>query len=771
MKCDRYEILHKVVRIANRTFADFPRSCKGILRYLCRALPLDEAVFFHLSPCDGRFSRQISSSGPQLFRPCSPPLLIDDLTQFRRPLQHRGDWFLPVLHGPRLCGMLRLSPASEIRDEHLAILRIVAEELSTLAQHEAMRQEQKRHLAELTLLSQVGRELNQAPRLVDLLRITVRSLLHHSGAAAVILRPLYGGALLGHASAGIRDEFLPHRPLFLALEEEHSSRLLKGGAPVEAVFFPTAQAVADSTLPFPPHMSVVPLLFDSEAVGTLTLFGDAAQEEVLLCGDEECRRFLGTLGGQIAHSLERIVSREKLEGLSIENDRKLQETALLYRISRAMHSTLRLNELMHLILSAAVVPGGGGFDRAMLFMLNERTDSLQGMLCVTGDTASLIIPPERGDEAWERPVVTEEAQEAQRRDARCRILLKQRLPMQDENPLARAARLGEVVFCSHPHAESPQAAMLAEALGMGPYACAPLLGRERPYGVLVVDNPHSRESIGPSRRRFLELFANQAGAAMENSMLVHRLETAHQELRDAQDRLIQGEKMAILGEMAASVVHELRNPLIPIGGFAERLSRILPEGGLENEYATIIAREARRMEEMLTNILGFSRKQMLCFSDCRMDRVLEDALALEIEAIEAASIRLKWEVPSSLPAVKCDEEKLRQVLINLLTNARQAMSTGGTLTVRAGRCYLRGEDAVAVEIEDTGGGISAEILHNIFNPFFTTKEKGTGLGLAISRRIIEQHGGEIEVRNREEGVVFTLRLPVSPLAERRERER
>jgi two-component system, NtrC family, sensor histidine kinase HydH len=764
MKCDRYEILHKVVRIANRTFADFPRSSKSILRFLCRALPLQEAVFLQYSPRNRRFFRKISASGPELFRPCSSACTLEMEVLHSRHAQHRERaWFIPVTLGRQCLGILKFTPPLDdpLSEDNLKVLQIVAEKISTLLKYEQARGEEKRHLTRLTLLSHLGREMNQATRLNDLLLTSARTVLHQSAAAAVILRPLYGGALLGHSTAEIRDEFLSYRPQLLALEEEQSTRLLKGvGLPEPLFLHPGGKASGDAP-PFPPNMAVVPLLFDNEPMGTLTLFGDGAQEDVLLIDDDDCRSFLSDIGVQIAHSLERIISRERLEGLSIENDRKLQETSLLYRISRAMHSTLRLNELIHLILSAAVVPGGGGFDRAMLFMINERTNTLQGMLCVTRETASLVIPPERGDEAWERPVVSDESQDAQRKDPWCRILLKQRLPLADENPLARAARLGEVVFSSHPRGESPAALALAEALEMGPYACAPLLGRERPYGVLVVDNPRTRENIGPSRRRFLELFANQAGGAMENSMLVHRLETAHQELRDAQDRLVQGEKMAILGEMAASVVHELRNPLIPIGGFADRLSRILPEGGRESEYATIIAREALRMEEMLTNILTFSKKQMLCFSECRMEVVLEEALALEAEAIGLASIRLKWEVFSSLPPVKCDEKKLRQVLINLLTNARQAMTRGGTLTVRAYRCFLRGEEAVAVEIEDTGGGISAEILHNIFNPFFTTKEKGTGLGLAISRRIIEQHGGEIEVRNREEGVVFTLRLPVS----------
>ena len=109
-----------------------------------------------------------------------------------------------------------------------------------------------------------------------------------------------------------------------------------------------------------------------------------------------------------------------------------------------------------------------------------------------------------------------------------------------------------------------------------------------------------------------------------------------------------------------------------------------------------------------------------------------------------------------------DCRQLRQVVLNLLANARQAMPKGGTLYLRAGRCTLRGEEAVFIQVEDTGGGIPAEILRNIFNPFFSTHPKGTGLGLSISHRIVEQHQGEIEVVNGERGALFTVRLPLKP---------
>ncbi|MEJ2698859.1 MAG: ATP-binding protein, partial [Desulfuromonadales bacterium] len=402
-----------------------------------------------------------------------------------------------------------------------------------------------------------------------------------------------------------------------------------------------------------------------------------------------------------------------------------------------------------------------GFGQAILFMVNERSAILQGMLGVTRETAAEVLPLDEDPMAWEHPLINEKSKEAQRQSLFCRRVMKQRLPLDPgANALARAAHEGRVVFVPTPAAEPSSGVALAEELHLTPYACAPLMGRERPLAVLLVSNPESMEEITADRLRFLDLFASQAGAAMENSMLLHRLETAHMDLRETQERLIHGEKMAVLGEMAASVTHELRNPLVSIGGFAKRLAKIASTETKEHEYASIIAREVRRMEEMLSSILAFSKKHLLSLTECRVPDIIEEALYLEADILDREAIGLVRDIDPELPAIKGDEQKLRQVVVNLIANARQAMVGGGTLTVRAYRTTLRGDEAVAVEVEDTGGGIPPEVMRNIFNPFFTTKGKGTGLGLSISHRIIEHHHGEIEVENRERGAAFILRLPV-----------
>lgn len=438
------------------------------------------------------------------------------------------------------------------------------------------------------------------------------------------------------------------------------------------------------------------------------------------------------------------------------------EFSALYRSSQLLHSTLRLDALTHLILSMAASSDGGDFRRAMLFTVNVRTGVLQGMLGVDQASAALVLPRDIMTESWGEPRLDAVACTAQRESGVNQTVVRQRLPLTaDDNALAQACLERRLILVEHPGAESAGGRRFAGELTLGAYACAPLSGREEPFGVLVVDLEKVDQAT-PERLRFLELFARQATAALENARLLHRLEGAHRELREVQEQLIQGEKLAVLGEMAAQVAHELRNPLVSVGGFAQRLAKLDLGNERATEYAAIIAREVRRLEEMLGNILAFSKKQLVCFEACDLNFLVAEALELEAEVRQSAGISLVLDVVAPLPAMIGDCRQLRQVLLNLLSNARQAMPKGGVLTLRADYCTLRGEEGVALEVEDTGGGIPSEIMRNIFNPFFSTHPKGTGLGLSISHRIVEQHHGEIEVLNGPAGARFIVRLPLRP---------
>lgn len=441
------------------------------------------------------------------------------------------------------------------------------------------------------------------------------------------------------------------------------------------------------------------------------------------------------------------------------DERQLQELALLNRLSRALHGTLEIDKQMQLLLSGLALPQGG-FERAMLFMVNERSGTLQGMLGVTRDAALDLFPD--GEQQEIAPIDRALEGRKDRHDF-SQLVRQQRLPLDpDHNALARAALRRRIFFVNDSQEKSSHVADIARELGLTSYACLPIFARDRTRAVILVDNPLTGRTPGRQQRRFLELFAKQAGQALETALLVQRLENAHNELRETQEELIQGEKLATIGEMAASVAHELKNPLVVVGGFAQRLMRITEEESQARQYSAIIVREVGRLEEMLANILAFSRKSVACLSLCDPSHIVYDALALGQGNANREGVVYEVSVEENLPQMQGDEQKIRQVLVNLLNNARQTLDGKGTITFRARRGMLRGDEAVVFEVADTGGGISSSVIRNIFNPFFTTRDKGTGLGLSIAQRIVEQHHGHIEVQNSEQGARFRVSIPLHP---------
>ncbi|NIQ96478.1 MAG: GAF domain-containing protein [Desulfuromonadales bacterium] len=492
---------------------------------------------------------------------------------------------------------------------------------------------------------------------------------------------------------------------------------------------------------------VVPLTKGRRRPAVLVLKGCPAS-----LADE--RDFLDSLSCLLVSLLDRLGAAAEASG----SNRQLEELALLNMLSRALHGTLQIDVQMHVLLSGLVLPEGG-FERAMLFMVNERSGILQGMLGVTRDTARRIFPPGTAEAfAIDRSVVEE-----QDRHSFSQLVRQQRLPLDPkQNALSRAALRRRITLVNEPAAEPPQFADMAKELGLQACACLPLYARDHTRAVIVADNPHGGSRPRRQQQRFLELFAKQAGQALENSLLVQRLEHAHEELQATQEELIQGEKLAAIGEMAASVAHELKNPLVVVGGFAKRLMRTTAGDSKASQYAGTIAREVDRLEEMLANILAFSRKSIVCLALCDPAEIIDDALVLGRGGPNQEGIAYEVVVEKGLPQIQGDEQKLRQVLVNLLVNARQSLNGEGRVTLRARRGMLRGEDAVVFEVDDTGGGIPSSIMRNIFNPFFTTREEGTGLGLPIAQRIVEQHYGHIDVQNSEQGASFRIALPVRP---------
>ncbi|MEI7816423.1 MAG: ATP-binding protein [Desulfuromonadales bacterium] len=446
---------------------------------------------------------------------------------------------------------------------------------------------------------------------------------------------------------------------------------------------------------------------------------------------------------------------------SIETDNRLAELTLLYQFSNTMLSTIRLNKLTHLILTAITMPSSNLFERAVLFLRNEKTNVLQGMLSVTrlkSDDLQIVGGQDVLGSRWD---ISDETISRQRSEEFCMLVRLTRIEIDKGCPLINKIVYGrspgrsddtECHQCTSCHFIRP--------LCNGIFAAVPLVARETTIGMIVVDNPDSACEISGSALHFLQLFGNQAGMAIENSMLYNRIEDAHLNLKDAQERLLHGERLAAIGEMVASLAHELKNPLIVIGGFAGRLIKSLSSSTREYNYAETIFSEVSRLEKMLAEILAFSRKPTICFTACDLEDIVQDCLSCCTTTFEDHNIKVLLSADDRPWVVMGDSHQLKQVFLNLILNACDVMPEGGRLTLTLKK-VLKDKKTVTVTCVDTGGGIAKEILPKIFNPFFTTKHHGTGLGLAIVNRIILNHLGSIEVCNTGSGAAFTLTMPLA----------
>jgi two-component system, NtrC family, sensor histidine kinase HydH len=288
----------------------------------------------------------------------------------------------------------------------------------------------------------------------------------------------------------------------------------------------------------------------------------------------------------------------------------------------------------------------------------------------------------------------------------------------------------------------------------------PLAASDRVVGFLACWDERVAEAFASNEIAALVEVADRAALVIENSKL-------YQQMKE-RDRL------AALGEMAAGLAHEIRNPLAAIQGAIQLLmpgpggtARPATHSG-DGEFLAIIADEVRRLNGVVTQFLDYSRPARPALEPGDVNEVLERTLKL-LEAQIPAAVRLTVELAPELPHVACDPEALRQVFLNLVLNAVQAMPGGGELRIatRLARDEValwrdtpRRSDLVEVRFRDSGPGIPEDARDHIFVPFYTTKEKGTGLGLAICQRIVKAHGGTIGVRSRAgEGAEFVIALP------------
>ncbi len=237
-----------------------------------------------------------------------------------------------------------------------------------------------------------------------------------------------------------------------------------------------------------------------------------------------------------------------------------------------------------------------------------------------------------------------------------------------------------------------------------------------------------------------------------------KVELSMENLVKAQEKLVQSERFAAIGEAAAHLSHEIKNPLMLMAGFARQVNRALPVDSPEKKKLDIIAGEAQRLEKMLNEVRDFTRPHVPKKELFDISKIINDTRNLLSTELDSGKIICRLKLSPDLPLVLIDQSQIKQVLLNLMKNALEAMPEGGSLTVSSWVDNSR----VWISVQDTGEGISEDKIKNVFSPFFTTKDKGTGLGLAVCFRIVQDHGGEVFVESKEgQGSTFSFFLPVS----------
>lgn len=678
--------------------------------------------------------------------------------------QFRSILSVPIIDRGQCLGVLNIQTRKthQYTDDEITLFTTIANDLAGIIRNAQLYLNARQRAQKLTVIYDIGNALTSTLDLSTLLKLIARNSVEVLGARACVLRILEGetGILRVRASFGLELE--KSDQMDLRLGEGVAGRVALEGKPllVEDVSAMEEPFTAFSFVA-PASLLCAPLGFKDQVIGTISVFDkekDPANESYIFT--DEDLQLLSMLASQAAVAIQNAFMYDHIERLAEENRRRVLELSTLYDISYAMRRTVKLTQLYHVILTGATIGDGLGFNRAMLFIVNERTNALEGVMGVGPASASeagaiwsdLV---RSGRTILDFPLL--DSDETALRDSPINRKVREiRVPLEDRTLLLARAVTERKSFnvlsaVEDPHVDSA----LASWIEAKAFAVVPLVARDHAIGLLVVDNLFSGKAIEEENMQFLAMFANQAGLAIENAKMYHNLELANKNLREAQNKLIQAEKMAALGQMAAGIAHEIRNPLVSIGGFARRLAGRVGEESQEKRYAEIIIKEVRRIEKIVQDILTFSKDSAPAMEECSVNDIVEDAVGLYAEDLVESGCRLVKELAPDLPSILVDPQQLMQVLTNIISNAEQAMAGGGELTVRT---FVTDESgAVGVSIDDTGGGIPEDIMSNIFTPFFTTKVAGTGLGLSICHRIIEKHQGKIEVRSEEgQGTRFII---------------
>ena len=291
--------------------------------------------------------------------------------------------------------------------------------------------------------------------------------------------------------------------------------------------------------------------------------------------------------------------------------------------------------------------------------------------------------------------------------------------------------------------------------------CVPIRIGRRMIGVIDVQGSRLA-AFSDDDVYVLSIAAGQLARALENVRTMRDLAASLEQLKQAQAQLVQSGKLAAVGQLAAGVAHEINNPLTTIGGFSEIVLRELPADSVLRNDVQLILREAQRARDVVRRLLDFARQSEPHRNSVDLNELVREVVSLMRSAASVRDVTVEERYAPELPWASVDANQFKQVVLNLLNNAAQAMPKGGTLMISVGSAERETRRGIEITVKDSGVGIPRENLERIFEPFYTTKspDEGTGLGLAVSYRIVREHDGVINVSSEVgKGTTFTVWIP------------
>jgi signal transduction histidine kinase len=290
-----------------------------------------------------------------------------------------------------------------------------------------------------------------------------------------------------------------------------------------------------------------------------------------------------------------------------------------------------------------------------------------------------------------------------------------------------------------------------------PGLIVPLIYQIRLSGLLLISDKISGQEFHRDDMEFLSILGNQISVAIENARLYDAEKKATEQLRAAQQQLVDSERLAALGEMSARVAHEINNPLGIIKNYLLLIKRSAHDNVQGRNYTDVVSQEISRIARIVKELLDSHRPGGMALQQIDVASVINEVLLLMGQQLEKRRVKTVRRFDPNCPQVEASPEHLKQVFLNLIINASDAMPDGGTLEISVETI----EDEVSIRFNDTGPGIPADVIPHIFEPFFTTKEAGggSGLGLSVCYGIVKKHRGAITYRNTDSGGCFEILLP------------